>query len=101
MADYDNTNTGALFKNDKKESQNHPDYKGSINVEGVEYWVSSWIKTSKAGSKFMSLSLKAKEQAAPEPVRQKPRHDAAIARQLDKPAPRGGSGFEDFEDTPF
>ena len=62
---YDNTNKGSLFKNDRKEAANHPDYKGSINVEGTEYWASGWIKTAgphakNPGSKFLSLSLTAK-----------------------------------------
>lgn len=73
MADYDNTDRGALFRNDKKDADNHPDYKGSINVGGTEYWLSSWIKTSNAGAKYMSLSVKAKEQAqkpAPKPAPQ-------------------------------
>lgn len=60
MTEYDNTNSGALFKNDK-EHDKQPDYKGSINVEGTDYWLSSWIKTSKAGRKFMSLSVTPKE----------------------------------------
>lgn len=76
MADYDNTNRGALFKNDNKEQDNHPDYKGSINVNGVEYWISSWLKTSdKTGKKFMSLSVKQKEDAprqVSQPTRQAP-----------------------------
>lgn len=100
MAEYDNTNSGALFKNDKKTSDNHPDYKGSINVDGVEYWLSSWLKTSKAGSKFMSISVQPKEQQAPQrpaPSRA-PSHDAAKARQL----PKQSSGFDDMtDDVPF
>lgn len=63
MSDYDNTNSGALFKNDRKETDKHPDYRGTLNVNGVEFWVSSWIKTSKAGAKFMSLSVQPKERA--------------------------------------
>lgn len=61
MPEYDNTNTGALFKNDKKETDKHPDYKGSVNANGREYWLSAWLKTSKKGTKFMSLSLSPKE----------------------------------------
>jgi uncharacterized protein (DUF736 family) len=61
MAEYDNTNQGALFKNDKKESEKHPDYRGSINVDGTDFWLSAWIKESKKGGKFMSLSVTAKD----------------------------------------
>jgi len=62
--EYDNNNRGAIFKNEKKETEKHPDYKGSINVEGVDYWVSSWISTSKAGQAYMSLSVQKKETLA-------------------------------------
>jgi uncharacterized protein (DUF736 family) len=57
---YDNRNTGALFKNDDKESEKHPDYRGTINVDDSEFWLSAWIKTSKKGAKYMSLSIKPK-----------------------------------------
>ena len=29
-------NTGAIFKNDNKKADNHPDYKGKVNVNGKE-----------------------------------------------------------------
>jgi hypothetical protein len=73
---YDNTNSGMLAKNDNKQSDNHPDYKGSINVDGVEYWLSGWIKEGKPGGKmegrkFFSLSVQPKEAKAPaKPARQ-------------------------------
>ena len=60
---FDNTNTGALFKAEKK-SDKHPDYTGSLNVGGKDYFISSWLKTSKAGTKFMSLSVTEKGKAS-------------------------------------
>jgi uncharacterized protein (DUF736 family) len=58
--EYDNNNRGSLFKNDRKDDSKFPDYKGSINVDGTDYWLSAWIKVSKDGNKFMSLSVKNK-----------------------------------------
>ena len=55
-------NSGALFKNDQKQGDNHPDYKGSAMIDGSDYWVSAWINTSKNGVKYMSLSLQHKDQ---------------------------------------
>lgn len=69
--EYDNTDRGVLFKNDRKEQDNHPDYKGSLNVGGVEFWLSAWIKQGEKG-KFMSLSVKPKEQKQAEPQRRQP-----------------------------
>ena len=60
MTEYDNTNRGVLFKNDRKDSEKHPDYKGNVNVNGVEFWLSAWIKESAKG-KFMSLSIQPKD----------------------------------------
>lgn len=60
MTTYDNTNRGSLFTNDRKTTDKHPDLKGSINVEGKEYWLSGWFKTGKTGG-FTSLSISPKE----------------------------------------
>ena len=87
MSNYDNTNSGTLFKNDRKEKETHPDYKGQINIDGTDYWLSAWVKVSKDGTKkFMSLSVQPKDQ------------------QQAKPAGKGsqGSGFDDIDsDLPF
>jgi uncharacterized protein (DUF736 family) len=71
MAEYDDTNKGAFFRNEEKMDANHPDYNGSINVEGKEYWLNGWIKMSKAGKKFMSLSVKPKQPKGAAPTGRK------------------------------
>lgn len=68
MAYEQKDNSGSLFKNDKKESYNHPDYKGSVMIDGTEYWQSAWIKKSKEGKVYMSQSFKPKNEDA-EPKR--------------------------------
>ena len=60
--EYDNTNRGMLMKNLNKTADNHPDYSGSSNVNGVDHWLSGWIKESKKGTKFFSLSIKPKDE---------------------------------------
>lgn len=60
---YDDTDRGVLFKNDRKGHESQPDYTGKLNVGGVEFWLSAWIKTGQKG-KFMSLSVKAKDEQA-------------------------------------
>lgn len=94
MTEYDNNLRGVLFKNDRKESANHPDYKGNAEVEGVEYWLSAWIKEGAKG-KFMSLSFTAKEQPKNPPAREpvKASRDHQRAKQ---------AGFDSYEsEVPF
>jgi len=57
MADFDNTNRGSIWKNDKKTTENHPDFTGSINVEGKEFWVSAWKRKADANPKAPALSF--------------------------------------------
>jgi uncharacterized protein (DUF736 family) len=81
---YDDTNRGALFKNTQRATDRQPEYKGAINVGGTDYWISAWIKTSKAGDRYMSLSVTAKDVPAAKPP----------------PAPRT-PGADDMDDIPF
>jgi len=68
MSDYDNTNRGVLFVNDKKApGSNQPDRTGSLNVDGVEYFFDGWLKKSAAGKSFLSVSIKRKDKQGEAP----------------------------------
>lgn len=91
MSDFDNTNRGSIWKNDKKEKDTHPDFTGSLNVNGVEYWVSAWKRKPDQSDKApaLSFSIKPKESSQPH---QAPQRNAQGAQR---------STAGDFEDIPF
>ena len=67
MSKYDNTDSGALFKNDKGDNEKRPDYKGKINVDGKDYQLAGWISEPKnGGQKF--IKLKVTEEKPKEPT---------------------------------
>jgi len=75
--EYDNTNRGALFRNDEKDPNDEKDrdYAGVINIEGAEYWLSGWVRVSKNGRKYLSLSLKPKQEKPAESEKKSPAED--------------------------
>lgn len=83
---YDNNLSGVLFKNDKDGNEKRPDYKGSAEIEGVQYWVSAWIRDGAKG-KFMSMKYEAKEKQQ--------------AQQSQAPKPASVDDFDDGLDIPF
>lgn len=75
MAYDQRDNSGAIFKNDKREKDSHPNGRGKAMIGGVMYYVDAWTKDGAQG-KYQSLSFKAVEQAhtkaavlAPKPVK--------------------------------
>lgn len=72
----DRNNTGAIWKNERREKDTHPHFTGSAIVEGVEYWVSAWKRDADAKENLPALkfSLKPKEekpaQAPPPPAQE-------------------------------
>ena len=57
MADYDHTNKGVAFFNDKKEKDNQPDYRGKGNFNGVDFELALWARESKDGKEYFSISF--------------------------------------------
>jgi hypothetical protein len=42
MPEYDNNMQAAIWKNEERKTDKHPHFKGSGEIDGVEYWVSAW-----------------------------------------------------------
>lgn len=63
-------NSGSLFVNDKKERESQPDRRGSARIDGVDYWVSGWVKKKEDGTSWMSMSFSRKDAASPAPKAQ-------------------------------
>ena len=85
MSDFDNTNRGVLFINDQQGNDKRPNYRGSLNVAGVEYNISGWKKLSKKGTTFLSLSVDRKPEIEQAPPVMKP----------------NAPSFDDLADMPF
>lgn len=98
---YDNTNRGQIWGNDQKQTDTQPDFKGSINVEGKEYWISAWKRKPDANPKApaLSFSVQPKDgqqsgQNAPQGAQQAPAQQGY--------APPQQSGQDDFDqEIPF
>ena len=59
-------NSGAIFKNNYKKAETHPDYKGKMNVDGKEKEVALLVRETKNGEKFFSMAIS--EPYKPQPV---------------------------------
>jgi uncharacterized protein (DUF736 family) len=62
MAFEQRDGSGALFKNERKQSDRHPDYTGSAMINGVDVGVSAWVKKSSSGKSFFSLAFNPKQE---------------------------------------
>ena len=50
------TNTGSAFKNDYKKEDKHPDWKGTVNVDGKDKAIALWER-EKNGKKYYSIAF--------------------------------------------
>jgi len=94
MADFDKTNRGSIWKNDKKEKDTHPDFTGSLNVGGVEYWVSAWKRKEGAAAKAPALSFSIKPKEEQQSISQR-----AMPKQVDARVHPRAEDMDD--DIPF
>jgi hypothetical protein len=82
-------NSGALFKNDRKEKETHADYRGSLTAAGVEYWLDAWLNKDKNGNTYLGVKVKPKDAPA----------EPATRGGGAKPNAKGGADLAD--DIPF
>ena len=63
-------NNVVLFKNDKKETDAQPDYKGQVNVNGKLMDIALWVRVAeKTGKKYFSGKLSEPyKKSEPEPM---------------------------------
>jgi hypothetical protein len=59
--------TGSFQKNDRKDKDSQPDYRGSVKVKGTDYWLSGWDKQGPSGP-FVSVALKEKDGTTARPA---------------------------------
>ena len=97
MTEYDNTNRGAIWKNDRKTTETQPDYTGSIepehtcskcsHTETTDYWLNGWRAVEGASDRAPVLKFSVAPKEAPKPI------PAAENNE------QSNSGFDD--DIPF
>lgn len=86
MTNYDPTNNGALFKNERRQNDKQPTHTGNVCAKCIhcgnntDYWMSAWVKTSKSGNKFFSIAINPKD---------------------DQSAPPAGGGYQSGADNDF
>ena len=102
MAYAPKDNSGSSFKNDKRrEGKNDANYEGSAVVNGVEYWISTWIKNhptdpnhDPSKKTWLSHSLRPKEQRGQQDGRQdRPASAPRTARSTPPPPPSDNDGI--------
>ena len=84
---YDDKNRGSIWKNERKETENHPDFTGSLNVDGKDYWVSAWKRKEGASDRAPALSFTVK-----------PKDGQSMPKET-RIAPQARPSFDD--DVPF
>lgn len=103
---WDNSNSGTLYRNDRKELTKHPDYKGKGEVDNVctcpncghswkvavKFWISAWLKTAKdgsknAGQKFFSFAFQ--NQVKDDPGAYRPARSGATPAASSTPTQTG------------
>lgn len=54
---YRNLNRGRIWPNNRKQNPSQPDFEGTINIKGEEFWISAWKPNQESGTDAQSLSF--------------------------------------------
>jgi hypothetical protein len=94
---FDNTNRGSIWPNKKKRpDKQDADFTGSINVNGVEYWLNAWKRKEGASPDSPSLSFTVR------PKDEQPRQTAQKAAPTrPDPISTGRNADMDDDSIPF
>ena len=82
----DNTNRGAVWKNQKmREGKKDPQFTGTINVDGLDYFISAW-KSDRQGDNqpVLTFSVRKKDQ---QPSYQQASYQPAQSDDIDSEIP--------------
>jgi hypothetical protein len=104
MADYppqSDKGRGALFRipEAERKSDKYPIYRGDISLpDGSKWKLSGWVRETKNGDKFLSLSAEPFEERQPQERREEPRKSYAEAKAGE---PQRGGGTWPGKDDPI
>ncbi len=92
--EYDNTNRGSIWPNEDKTPENPTwaDFKGTLNVNGQEYWVSAWKRKPDANPKAPSLTFS---------IQPKESRGTTRGNPTEQPPAASGAAGDGFDEIPF
>ena len=103
MQEYDNKNTFMLFYETEKKTDKSPDFTGKLtDINGKEWRVAAWERTSKNGNNFLSGKVdefKPKEQTTAAPSWEAQRQK--FAAKKDEPLTEVSDEPIDLSEIPF
>jgi hypothetical protein len=83
MADYDNTNRGSIWKNEKRPGKKDPDYRIEFNLDGQDFKIAIWKRAEDANPAAPPWSFK---------IERPEQRGASVARVIAKKADPISSG---------
>lgn len=84
---FDESNRGAIWKNEKKETDKHPDFTGSINVDGHDYWLNGWRRPPDASAKAPAMKFTVRRKDGKPQQQEQPRTQQQKRAEIDDEIP--------------